>query len=154
VGGDVTDGYLVDIAVRFFSEISPVSLPRELVPIAGENALSSDLLERDAESSDTTEQIDEPERVGIEFSVLGRGGLALKAIRRGIFPKCRRVISYWGLLRDLGCSLLCWSKLLLPFRRHASTPSQSSAVVSPSALAILATFLMPGFLSPLSMPLI
>ena len=36
---------------------------------------------------------------------------------------------------------------------HASTPLHNSAVESPRALARRATFLMPGFLSPRSMPL-
>lgn len=58
---NVRDGHRMDVAVRAFAEVGSVGLLGKLVPIAGEDALATGALERDAESTDAAKEVDEAE---------------------------------------------------------------------------------------------
>ena len=115
----------MDVTMRFLTEVSFVGLLGESVPITGEDAFAASTFERITESADATEQINKLELV--------TRAIAICVVGNGFFTKS-------GGLRF---AALC----------HESTPLHSSAVERPSALASLATFLMPGLRRQRSMPL-
>lgn len=58
-GGNIGDGYCVDVTGRFFAEVGGVGLAGEFVPVAGEDTLRSSALESTAEATDAAEKINE-----------------------------------------------------------------------------------------------
>ena len=153
--GDVGHGHGMDVAVRGLAEVGGVGLPAELVPVAGEDAARTRPLEGDAEPANAAEEVDEAERralLGLGC-VLPSDARRSGAVGRWIFVKCSsRGDEALILPPRRSLSLLTSAATRRGFPAHASTPLQSSEVESPSALASRATFLMPGFLSPRSMP--
>jgi len=166
--GNVGHGHGVDVAVRGLAEVRGVGLPAELVPVAGEDTTRARPLEGEAEPADAAEQINEAERRGWPGRgdlVPGEAGRSVHAIRRRVFAQhwsaallsrsTPRSRTRCGFLRSSPpCSglLRVGRPALLSFAAQASAPLHNSAVVKPRALAKRATFLMPGFLSPRSMP--
>ena len=157
--GDVGHGHGMDVAVRGLAEVGGVGLPAELVPVAGEDALGSRPLEGEPEPADAAEEVDEAQGGALAHhpsTPSERRGrrIGAGAVRRGLFAEGRRrgdeSLTLIGSGRSL--SLLTSAPTRIEFPPHASTPLSSSAVVKPRALASLATFLMPGFRSPRSMP--
>ena len=163
--GDVGHGHGMDVAVRRLAEVGGVGPATVLVPVAGEDAPRTRLLEGEPEPADAAKEVNETE--GLQRRAwLGVGVLVPSearrsgAVGRGVFVQRGRAAL---LRRPNHSSGICdagregtaaghCGPAGIGFSTHASTPLQSSPVVRPRALASLATFLMPGFRSPRSMP--
>ena len=157
--GNVRHGHGMDVAVRTFAVIGFVGDLGRLVPVGGEDALAARALEREPEAANAAEEVYEAERralLGPVRVLLPSDARRSGAVRRRVFPQftCRRRGDESLTFPVFNLRLLTSSPTGVGwFPGHASTPLQSSAVVRPSALASLATFLMPGLRLPRSMSL-
>lgn len=115
----------VNVAVGAFPKIRLVSFLSRLIPIRRKYALTPGAFKCDSKPTDATKEVNERKPAAFAAPV------CICAV--GLFAQCK------GFAR--------------PVLLQASTPLHNSAVERPSALAILATFLMPGLRIPRSMPL-
>jgi hypothetical protein len=126
VSRDVSHGYRMNVAARFFTEIGLVGDLGEFVPVGGEHALPSGFFKGDSESSNPAEEVDEAKRtwqVSVEHVAVGR---LLFFYVVGLFSA---------------------------MHGHRSMPSQSNAAVVLSAAASLVTLRIVRLRSPRSIPL-
>ena len=84
--GNVGHGHGMDVAVRGFAEVGGVGLLAELVPVAGEVALSACALEGDAEAADAAEEVNEARNADWER----RRWCGRPPVPRGARPPSRR----------------------------------------------------------------
>jgi len=167
---DVGHGHGMDVAVRGLAEVGGVGLPRILVPVAGEDAPCARALEGEPKAADAAEEVNEAQggtltyltphpgtlpsgRRGRRIGAVGRGLLlclqgGAVLLRRPVFSS----VTLGGGRDSPAAEHRRPTGAGLGTAAHASTPSQSWAVVRRRALASRATFRMPGLRSPRSMP--